>query len=114
MDLARLVQDTIGRLHKVLPTAVLAAAMRPAIEQRDLEQRADEIVGILRAGGANMGVRSGREGCREAARRCWPIAASSTSSAAAASACANARSCATTHARSSTSSLSPRRPVRTH
>ena len=57
MDLAHLVHDTIGRLHKVLPTAVLAAAMRPSIErQRDLEQRAEEIIGILRAAGANLGV----------------------------------------------------------
>src|SRR3982751_4212158 len=55
MDLAKLVHDTIGRLHKVLPTAVLAAAMRPSIAQHELEQRAEEIIGILRAGGANMG-----------------------------------------------------------
>jgi hypothetical protein len=61
MDLAKLVHDTIGRLYKVLPTAVLAAAMRPSIAQRDLEQRAEEFIGILRAGGANLGVRSGRE-----------------------------------------------------
>ena len=65
MDLAHLVRDTIGRLHKVLPTAVLAAAMRPSIEQRDLEQRAEEIIGILRAAGANLGVRSGREAVEE-------------------------------------------------
>src|SRR6476646_9103014 len=61
MDLAKLVHDTIGHLYKVLPTAVLAAAMRPSIAQRDLEQRAEEIIGILRAAGANLGVRSGRE-----------------------------------------------------
>jgi glycerol-3-phosphate O-acyltransferase len=61
MDLAHLVRDTIGLLHKVLPTAVLAAAMRPSIEQRDLEQRAEDIIGILRAAGANLGVTSGRE-----------------------------------------------------
>jgi glycerol-3-phosphate O-acyltransferase len=61
MDLAHLVHDTIGRLHKVLPTAVLAAAMRPSIEQRDLENRCEDIIGLLRAAGANLGVRSGRE-----------------------------------------------------
>ena len=61
MDLAKLVHDTIGHLYKVLPTAVLAAAMRPSIAQRDLEQRAEEMIGILRAAGANLGVRSGRE-----------------------------------------------------
>ncbi len=61
MDLAHLVRDTIGLLHKVLPTAVLAAVMRPSIEQRDLEHRAEELIGILRAAGANLGVTSGRE-----------------------------------------------------
>jgi 1-acyl-sn-glycerol-3-phosphate acyltransferase len=61
MELAHLVRDTIGLLHKVLPTAVLAAVMRPSIEQRDLENRADDLIGILRAAGANLGVTSGRE-----------------------------------------------------
>ena len=61
MDLAHLVRDTIGRLHKVLPTAVVAAAMRPYIERRDLENRAEDVIGIMRAAGANLGVTSGRE-----------------------------------------------------
>jgi glycerol-3-phosphate O-acyltransferase len=61
MDLAHLVRERIGRLYKVLPTAVLAAAMRPSIDQRDLESRAEEIIDVLRAGGANLGVTSGRE-----------------------------------------------------
>jgi glycerol-3-phosphate O-acyltransferase len=61
MDLAHLVRDTIGRLHKVLPTAVVAAAMRPSIERRDLENRAEDVIGIVRAAGANLGVTSGRE-----------------------------------------------------
>ena len=61
MDLAYLVRDTIGRLHKVLPTAVVAAAMRPSIERRDLENRAEDVIGIVRAAGANLGVSSGRE-----------------------------------------------------
>jgi glycerol-3-phosphate O-acyltransferase len=61
MELAHLVRDTIGQLYKVLPTAVLAAAMRPSIEQRDLEGRADDIIAVLRLAGANLGVTSGRE-----------------------------------------------------
>jgi len=61
MDLAHLVRDTIGRLYKVLPTAVVASAMRPSIGQRDLEHRADDVIGTLRAAGANLGVASGRE-----------------------------------------------------
>ena len=61
VDLAQLVRNTIGRLYKVLPTAVLAAAMRPSIERADLEARAEDIIGVLRAEGANLGVASGRE-----------------------------------------------------
>src|SRR4051812_7143473 len=61
MELAHLVRDTIGRLQKILPTAVLAAAMRPSIAKRDLEGRADEIIGLLRAAGGNLGVKTGRE-----------------------------------------------------
>jgi hypothetical protein len=49
----------IGRLHKVLPTAVLAAAMRPSITRRELQARADAIIDTLRAAGANLDVTSG-------------------------------------------------------
>src|SRR5918996_676504 len=40
LDLAHTVMDAIGRLYKVLPTAVVAAAMRPSITRKDLQQRA--------------------------------------------------------------------------
>ena len=39
MALAHLTRDTIGRLYKVLPTAIVAAAMRPGITRRELEAR---------------------------------------------------------------------------
>jgi glycerol-3-phosphate O-acyltransferase len=61
MALAHQTRDTIGMLYKVLPTAVLAAALRPGITRRDLEARCDAIIDTAAAGGANMGVRSGRE-----------------------------------------------------
>jgi glycerol-3-phosphate O-acyltransferase len=61
MALAHRTRDAIGRLYKVLPTAVLAAAMRPSITRRDLETRADRIIETVRSAGANMGVTSGRE-----------------------------------------------------
>ncbi len=67
MDLAHLIRDTIGRLYKVLPTAVLAAAMRPNITRRELESRADEAIETLRAEGANLGVTSGRQAVEEGA-----------------------------------------------
>ena len=61
MSLAHLTRDTIGMLYKVLPTAVLAAALRPSITRRELEARCDQIIETVAAGGANLGVRSGRE-----------------------------------------------------
>jgi len=61
MSLAHQTRDTIGMLYKVLPTAVLAAALRPGITRRDLEAKCDAIIETVAAGGANMGVRSGRE-----------------------------------------------------
>jgi glycerol-3-phosphate O-acyltransferase len=61
MALAHLTRDTIGRLYKVLPTAVLAAAMRPNITRRELEHRADDLIAALAATGANLAVTSGRD-----------------------------------------------------
>jgi len=61
MDLAHKVRDTIGLLYKVLPTAIVAAAMRPAITRRDLESRADALIEALRHAGANLAVQNGRD-----------------------------------------------------
>ena len=61
LDFAHVVMDAIGRLYKVLPTAVVANAMRPSITRRDLEGRADAVIETLRANGANLGVESGAE-----------------------------------------------------
>jgi hypothetical protein len=67
LGLAHHIRDTIGSLYKVLPTAVLAAAMRPSLTKRELIVRADAIVETLRAAGANMGVSSGEQAVDEAA-----------------------------------------------
>ncbi len=61
MALAHLTRDAIGMLYKVLPTAIVAAALRPSISRRDLEGRCDALIETVAAAGANMGVRSGRE-----------------------------------------------------
>jgi glycerol-3-phosphate O-acyltransferase len=61
LDLAHAVMAAIGRLHKVLPTAVVANAMRPSISRRELEHRADAIIDALRSTGANLAVTSGAE-----------------------------------------------------
>ena len=67
MALAHHIRETIGRLHKVLPTAVLAAALKPSITQRELEARAEAIIETVRAAGGNMGVTSGRQAVEEGA-----------------------------------------------
>lgn len=61
LELAHTVMDAIGRLYKVLPTAVVANAMRPSVTRRDLEARADAVIDTLRSKGANLGVTSGAE-----------------------------------------------------
>jgi len=65
MTLAHQIRDAIGRLYKVLPTAIVAAAMRPSITRRELEVRADELIETLQAAGANMGVEDGRQAVDE-------------------------------------------------
>jgi hypothetical protein len=61
MDLAHRTRDSIGLLYKVLPTAIVAAAMRPSTSRRDLEARAEGLIDALRHAGANLAVHSGRE-----------------------------------------------------
>ncbi|MGH9311359.1 MAG: 1-acyl-sn-glycerol-3-phosphate acyltransferase [Vicinamibacterales bacterium] len=67
MALAHLIRDTIGRLYKVLPTAVVASAMRPAIARRELEARAQAIIDTLAQAGANLDIASGKEAVEQAA-----------------------------------------------
>jgi glycerol-3-phosphate O-acyltransferase len=66
LDFTHHVMNVIGRLYKVLPTAVIANAMRPSITRRDLAARADAVIDTLRSAGANMGVESGAEAVDEA------------------------------------------------
>ena len=61
VTLARRVHEAIGRLHKVLPTALVASAMRPSIGRADLVSRVDGLIGLLAASGANLAVTSARE-----------------------------------------------------
>ena len=67
LDLAHTLMRVIGRQYKVLPTAVMAAAMRPSITRRDLQHRAQAIVETLRSLDANLGVASGEEAVAGAA-----------------------------------------------
>jgi glycerol-3-phosphate O-acyltransferase len=67
LDLTHLVRAAIGRLYKVLPTALVAAAMRPSISRADLTGRIDSILDTLRATGANLSVKTGEEAVEAAA-----------------------------------------------
>ena len=67
MELGRLTRTSVGRLVKVLPTSLVASAMRPSITRRDLDARTDALLDTLRAVGANLGVASGRQAVDEAA-----------------------------------------------
>jgi len=61
MALGHHIRDTIGVLYKVLPTAIVAAAMRPSTTRRDLESRADALIDAMRQANANLAVHSGRD-----------------------------------------------------
>jgi hypothetical protein len=61
LDLGHAVMKAIGRLYKILPSAVVAAAMRPSITKAELRQRVDGLIDTLGSCGANLGVTSGAE-----------------------------------------------------
>lgn len=68
LELAHRTRTEIGRLHKVLPTAVFAAAMRPSITTADLHGRIEHLLDVLRASHANLGVTDARDALDWAAR----------------------------------------------
>lgn len=65
VSLAHRVQDEIGRLYKVLPTAVIASVMQPQVTRAELAARIDSVIERLAAAGTNLGVHSGREALDE-------------------------------------------------
>ncbi|BCS35308.1 hypothetical protein TBR22_A45350 [Luteitalea sp. TBR-22] len=65
IDLAQQSLAAIGRLHKVLPTALVARAMRPSIPYDDLVGGVDALIGRLVASGANMETTSARKATHE-------------------------------------------------
>ena len=65
VSLTHRVHDAVGLLHKVLPTALVAAAMRPNSLEADLVGRVDELLARLRPEGANLAVTSARQAVDE-------------------------------------------------
>ena len=56
VELTRVVQTELGRLYKVLPTAILATAMNKSMSRADLVSRVDATLDALRAEHANLSV----------------------------------------------------------
>jgi glycerol-3-phosphate O-acyltransferase len=65
LHLAQTLRETIGRLYKVLPTALVSAAMRPSAMRRDLEDRVEILIAELRAAQANLAVTSAAQAVDE-------------------------------------------------
>ncbi len=61
MDLTRHLRGEIGKLYKVLPTAVLAAAMTKAVTRGELTDRIEVVLDTLRSVNANLSVTSADE-----------------------------------------------------
>jgi len=61
MDLTRHVRTQIGRQYKVLPTAVLAAAMKPSVTKAELVSRINGVLDTLRAADANLSVKTAED-----------------------------------------------------
>lgn len=65
LELSHTVRDAIGRLYKVLPTALVALAMRPSIHRDALETRVGTLIERLQAVGANLDVTSASQAVDE-------------------------------------------------
>jgi len=60
VTLAHRIQDDIARQYKVLPTALVAATVRPQMTRRELAARLDERLAALSAAGANLDATTGQ------------------------------------------------------
>jgi glycerol-3-phosphate O-acyltransferase len=69
LELAHRMRDTIGRLMKVLPTAIVARALRPSLRRAELETRVGAIMELLSAAGANLAIGDPRAAVDDAIRR---------------------------------------------
>lgn len=59
--LAHRIQHDVGLLHKVLPTALVASALRASMTRSELAARIDDVLALLAAQEANLSVSSGRQ-----------------------------------------------------
>jgi glycerol-3-phosphate O-acyltransferase len=61
VDLMRHIRHEIGKQYKVLPTALLAAAMKPSVTRPDLKARITGVIDALQLVNANLSVTSADE-----------------------------------------------------
>jgi len=61
IELAQITRETIGRLHKVLPTALVAAVVRPSMPIADVQARVGGLIERLDRNGANLDTRDPAE-----------------------------------------------------
>jgi glycerol-3-phosphate O-acyltransferase len=54
MTLAHTTREAIGRLYKVVPSAVVAVAVKPSLPREELPARVADVVGRLKEAGANL------------------------------------------------------------
>jgi glycerol-3-phosphate O-acyltransferase len=69
LDLAHLTRDTIGKLYKVLPTALVASAMRSSLTHVELEARIRTLLDHLAAAGANLSVHDAKQAAEDGVSR---------------------------------------------
>lgn len=65
VSLAHRIQSEIGLLYKILPTALVAATVRPQMTRSELTSRVDDLVGKLKEKKANLAVKNGRQAVDE-------------------------------------------------
>jgi glycerol-3-phosphate O-acyltransferase len=65
VTLTHRIQDQIALLYKVLPTALVAATIKPGMTRGELAGRIDDRLAVLAPAGANLAVTSGRQAVDE-------------------------------------------------
>lgn len=65
VSLVHRIQYDVGRLYKVLPTALVASAMRPQITRAELAARVDDVIAVCAAEHGNLAVKNGRQAVDE-------------------------------------------------
>ena len=67
--LAHRIQHEVGLLHKVLPTALVATALRASMTRSELAARIDDLLALFCAQQANLSVTSGRQAVDDGVER---------------------------------------------